>query len=329
MNRPRSNALSGPSDPRYRSPAEIELFSAVKTPIPVAQELVSFIKEVFKSKALMETLTVPNDISNGIYSLYSAGGGGSRLDAPTMLSQARDNWSKMRKVLPTSLVSKAFFQYTKVTGKITTKSGTKIGKKAVLLGDDIIFDDDVVALEAADDFLYFPINRGRAACRVYLNLAFQSMPRLVDVASKLPDPLYKQLVDLKTTGPGAGRADSVVIYCASLDAAQKIAAAMADAIKNGVLKSESQSVPAMTTRVAPGVSIGAEPKPQETGLAAHIEGYPPDAQSFGSVRSQIICAAILNYRENLDVLGKDYDVFQQLVAIGFKGYGLDPAAPGS
>lgn len=317
MNRPRSNALSGPGDSRYRSPAEIELFTAVKTPIPVAQELVSFIQQVFKSKPLMETITVPNDISNGIYNLYSAGGGGARLDAQTMLSQARDNWSKMRKVLATSLVSKAFFQYTEVKGN------------GVLLGDDVIFDDDTVALEAADDFLYFPINAGRAACRVYLNLAFQSMPRLVDVASKLPDPLYGQLVDLKTTGPGAGRADSVVIYCASLDGAQKIANAMAEAIKSGVLKSENQSVPAMTTRVAPGVSIGAEPKPQETGLAAHIKGYPPNAQSFGSVRSQIICAAILNYRENQDVLGKGYDVFQQLVAIGFKGYGLDPAAPGS
>ncbi len=318
MSRPRSNALTGPSDPRFRSAADM-LDTALKTPIPVAEELKSFAKKVFARKDLMETMKVPNDISNGIYNLYTEGGGGGhRLDAQTMLSLARGNWSKMLKVLPTKLTGNAFFQYTK-----TAKN------EGVDLGDAVIFDDDDIALEAAEDFLYFCINAGRPACRVYLNLAFESMPRVVDVASKLPDELYKQLVDMKTTGPGAGRADSVVIYCASLDGARKIADVMAEAIKDGTLKSDSQAVPAMTTRVAAGVSIGAEPKPQETGLAARIQGYPPDAQSFGSVRSQVICAAILNFRENQGVLGKGFDAFLQFVAVGFKGYGLDPAAPGS
>ena len=317
MNRPRSNALSGSSDPRYRSPAEIELYSAAKTPIKVAPELKSFLQKVFARKDLMETIQVPNDLSNGIYNLYSEGGGGSRLGAKTMLLQARGNWSRMLKLLPNKILGKAFFQYTEHANAM------------VHLGDTVIFDDDDVALEAAEDFLYFPVNRGRAACRVYLNLSFQSMPDLVDVAIKMDAPLYAELVDLKTTGPGAGRADSVVIYCASLEGAKKVAAVMAKAIQDGVLKSSDQTVPAMTTRIAAGVSIGAEPKAQETGLAAHIKGYPPGAQSFGSIRSQIICAAILNYRENQGVLGKGYDVFQQLAAIGFKGYGLDPASPGS
>ena len=46
------------------------------------------------------------------------------------------------------------------------------------------------------------------------------------------------------------------------------------------------------------------------------------------MRSELIAAAILNFQENKGVLGDTYDVFKQMVAMAFKGYGLDPANPG-
>lgn len=328
MNRPRSNALTGPSDPRHRSPAEIELYNAAKTPIAMAPELETFLKKVFANKMLMETTSSPDQISDGIYNLYSeSGAGGTGMDSKSVVQAARANWGQFLKVLPTDKVNRGFFQYTMVPGRNAKGKDVEVN---LMLNDPRIFTDDRLALAAAEDFLYFSLNAGRAGCRVYLNVTFDSMPKVIRTTLDLPQALASAVVDVKTTGPGSSRADSVVMYCKTVDAAKLVAAQMLEAIQKGVLTSTDQTIPAMTTRIGAAVAIGAEPKPQETGLGRPLpQGYRRDAQSFGSVRSQVICAAILSYRANTDVLGSGFAVFKQLAAIGFKGYGLDPAAPGS
>lgn len=327
MNRPRSDALTGPSDARFRSPAEIELYNAVKTPIAVAPALEQFLKKVFASKDLMERLQEPGDIVGGVYDLYSeSGGGGARMNSKSVIQAARGNWGQFLKILPSEIFNRGFFQYTMVSDH---NAKGKVVDTNLLLKDPRIFVNDALALEAAGDFLYFCLNGGRAACRVYLNVSFDSMPAVLKTALALPGGLAASVVDVKTTGPGSARADSVVMYCKSTDAAKAVAQHMLDAIQKGVLTSTDQTIPAMTTRIGPAVAIGAEPKPQETGLGRPLPPeYPRDAQSFGSVRSQVIGAAILNFRANAGVLGAGFDVFKQLAAIGFKGYGLDPASPG-
>jgi len=328
VNRPRSNALTGTSDARYRSPAEIELYAAMQGPVAVAPELDDFLKRVFASKDVMERLTSPDDIADGIYNLYSeSGAGGSRMSAKAVLQAARANWGTFAKTVPLKVQKDAFFQYTMVPGKGQDGEDTEVN---LMLTDPRLFSDDGLAMEAAQDFLYFPLNAGRAGCRVYLNVTFDSMPAVVKAVLELPDGNAGKVVDVKTTGPGSSRADSVVIYVKTIDDAKVIAPVLLAAISKGTLRSTDQTTPAMTTRVGPAVAIGAEPKPQETGLGRPLpSGYPRGAQSFGSVRSQVICAAVLNYRENTGVLGSGYEVFKKLAAIGFKGYGLDPAAPGN
>lgn len=84
----------------------------------------------------------------------------------------------------------------------------------------------------------------------------------------------------------------------------------------------------MTSKIANGIALGAEPAPQATGFSNNPEGYPESAQSFGSIRSQLIAAAILNYNENKDTFGASFNVFKQFIAVAFRCNGLDPAHPG-
>jgi len=66
--------------------------------------------------------------------------------------------------------------------------------------------------------------------------------------------------------------------------------------------------------------------PQETGftIAADLTKYPKGAQSFGTIRSELIAAAILNYNENKHIFGASLQVFKNFVAVAFRCNGLDP-----
>lgn len=154
------------------------------------------------------------------------------------------------------------------------------------------------------------------------------MPALVANVLGLDEVLGDQVGSFKICGPGGARVDSVVIYCKSKEAAEGIAAHMAELIKQGALTSTNQVVPAMTTRIAPGVSIGAEPGQQATKLGAKLKEYGEADQSFGTIRSELIAGAIFTYQDNRRSLGDTFKTFKQFVAIAFKGYGLDASRPG-
>lgn len=312
MNRPRSNALTGPHDPRYLNPAQ-QLGMAMRQPIAVADELEQFLIKIFARKDLMETEAIPHNISIGIYKAYAnIAVGVAQAPGIDVLRAARGVWDLIRyKVSPTHL-GNAFFQ-----------------KANCPFLNEKVFGDDVYALTLLSDFLYFQLHTGMAVCRVYLNVIFESMPSVVQTVLNLPPVLYNEITGFKTDGPGASRADSVVIYCKTRTAAEQVAAVMLARIQDGTLRSSDQTVPAMTTRLGAGVALGAEPRQQETAMMQPVSGRPRTAQSFGSIRSQAIAAAILSYRENRHILGGDYQVFRQFAAIAFRGFGLDPAAPGN
>lgn len=315
MNRERSNALAGPDDPRFPR-ADKQLAAAFATPIPVAQELESFLKTVFAHKDLMTW----NDLAHGpkdrladhIYALYSSSGGGAQaVAAKAAIVQASNVWSKIAKAIGGRADLKAKFQYTGYSLQYVLASVSVAEIR-----------------RACEDFLYFTLRDLPPAYRVYLNLDFTSMPDLVGSVLGLDKAQLDQVGSFKICGPGGARADSVVIYCRSKEVAEGIAARMAELIKQGTLTSTNQSIPAMTTRIAPGVAIGAEPAPQATGLGAKPKKYGESAQSFGTIRSELIAGAIFNYQDNRGVLGDNFNTFKQLTAIAFKGYGLDPARPG-
>ena len=180
--------------------------------------------------------------------------------------------------------------------------------------------------------------------RVYANAKWN---KLLEVIGKLlgyikAHPANHGMSNFKIAGPAmAKRADTMVIYCVNSNAADAIATLL---LKLG--DAFDMAVPEMTSRKDGrlGISTGAEPKWQATGLGPHMgakyennpalkaehgEGsaaYAP--QSFGTVRCQAIAAAILNFQMNLDQVSDTFEWFCKFVSVAFTGLGLDPTNPG-
>jgi len=303
----------------YKVPMLATLHVALRTPIHVANKLDKFLLKVFQSKDLMVLITEPEDLTMAIYERYAAmGNSAGKFKFFDVLDQAYNGWQTMNQSLHGSIKAGACYQG---TGIYLTKVDPRIFFKIPLAPQ---------LSSLIKGFLRFPFNfKVMAEYRVYLNLTYESRIQAVIAASKASFRDHSEIYSMKIAGPYADRADNVVIYCSTEKAAKNIAAAMRVRIDTGELTCASQTVPAMTKRFSPGIgiSIGAEPKPQGTGLMAASDLDIYKTQSFGGLRSQIIAAAILNYRANLNALPDEYTVFRQLVAIGFKGHGLDPANP--
>lgn len=315
MTRPRANAISGPSDPRYITPDQ-QLAMLMATPIPVASELETFLKTVYARKDLMtwdDGAHAEDDrLADRIYALYTSSGNAHAASDQAALVQALGVWGRIdQSVSARPGVESVRFQYLDKSLKRVLASQHNSVKR-----------------RACNDFLYFQLREIPVSYRVYLNLDFDSMPTLVDAVLGLDRPLLGLIDSFKIGGPGGHRADAVVIYCRDKVAAETLAAHFGELIKRGTLACGGQNVPAMTTRMGPGIAIGAEPVQQATGLGGPKK-YGEASQSFGTIRSELIAAAIFNFQDNRQTLGDSFATFRQLVAIGFRGYGLDPAHPGS
>jgi hypothetical protein len=343
--RARSNALSGPNDPRRPDTQKIfqlELANAK----PVADSLRTFLLKVYSDKSIMVDQGIqkwnldehskpvrPNSgefgdtLSDRIYALYTA-----ETKAPSGRSE-----EDMRKFLQSLQLLES--KYTAVLEMIQSQN-YKLGLAGMLKykGGDF-------TTVCSDFIFFFPASHGSAAIRVYANARYN---RIATVVGTLLEYIRKKpgkhgMANFKIAGPAmAKRSDTMVIYC---DGAQS-----ADASANLLLKIPDcfeMAVPEMTSRkhLTVGISTGAEPKWQATGLGAYMgeqyekheelqkkfgvggAAYAP--QSFGSVRSQAIAAAVMNYQMNLDQVPNNFDTFCRFVSVAFTGLGLDPQNPGN
>ena len=332
--RARSNALTGRSDPRApESPAQQDLRAELAKPLVMDASLRSFLRKVFARRDLMAG---PDNLANAIYNMYSDSGAGGK---QVTLQRARNFVNNLWAVAKTDLGLNCALQYAE--------------PEMTLRQFQILANDDTQGrkfLALCDDFFYFTVLGGHAECRVYANAKFNSVPDVFGaLRTYIRGTPNHGVTAFKISGPACieDRADTIVIDCATRDAAEALAAEMAKLTAH-----LNPSVPEMTTQVKPGVgiSVGAEPVWQATGLGnkgdlvakfskqlqdagdpdAAVKGtrLGESAQSFGSIRSELIAAAIYSCNANKAVMGQSFDVFAKFVAVAFRGAGLDPARPG-
>ena len=319
MVRERSNALTGTNDPRY--PARMALKTEMRKPLVMADTLREFLKLIYQDRTIMSAKAVKGggiNLADQIYNVYSKAGPNVSQSFKKNVKYFRDIWAVVKSH---NILSQACLQYTGLPLKKLIANVDKyywywywMPKK--------------MKEKYYSDFIYFQIGRGIAKFRVYANVKATHVAKFVDFLKKeISGPHHGGVESFKVTGPGAisGRADAVVIYCTTKQ--------VADTLANKLMKLKgyfNPQVPGMTSRVSAGIGIatGAEPAQQATGLGAKPKEYGEDAQSFGTIRSELIAGAILNYNMNKHVYGEGFDVFCKFVQVAFKGYGLDSANPG-
>ena len=133
----------------------------------------------------------------------------------------------------------------------------------------------------------------------------------------------------KVAGPLAlgTRSDGLLVYCGTRGAAKGVV---------GVLKSAPRDwfnpeTPDLTEKVedpdfGAGIAIAEEPPHPPPAAAGPHNGA---RRSFGSLRSEIIAAALLESAGHAKTthVGRDFTRFEDAVAAGFRGCGLDPDNP--
>lgn len=292
MTRQRSNALAGPTDPRYqRGLLKIQMMNAK----PVHERLQAFLRKIFGSDLLANadkyakhdsTLTLT--LADAIYTLYS----GSE-DQPSQETIAEE----------------------KFTNDLLDAVPREVYKKYIVQGN------------ASSGFHYFSISTGKPTFRVYLN---PKVERAIAIVKKLVAFFRAKpgdVVAFKVTGPRklGSRRDGIVIYCGSRATALATAEEM-----NKAPTDYNDAVPALTDKIGIGIAIGAEPAQQGTGLGwkTQEEGIRREkGQSFGSIRCELIAMAIYNFNDNKHIIGDSFETFMELVSVAFTAYGLDPTKP--
>lgn len=310
--RGRSNALAGWVDGRAPIPAlERDLRAQLMMPAVMAVELQAFLIQVYGNAAIMHARTEPYQRTDGIYALYNAvaggGHGADRREADQFIIDIADAAGTV------GLLHIGTFQYTK---KRLFNAYT-----ALMTGEEI--DEGCYT----DFILFGPMVAQAPAVRIYLNVKFGSIPALVELIGERWMHHHAPIHSYKVAGPdaAASRSDTIVVYMLDRDGANGLAGFLAD---QQFSAHYNVAVPALTSRVAAGigVSMGAEPAWQATGLG-RITQYGEKAQSFGSVRSQLISMAIENYLANPHY-PRSFDIFCRFVCIAFRSYGLNPQRPG-
>ena len=174
-------------------------------------------------------------------------------------------------------------------------------------------------------FLYFEMG-GPGRCRLYLNVKLDSIPKiLTELWSYIKQHPDHGVTSFKIAGPYAAplRADTMVAWCITKERAERLG--------NHLLRFEGcyrTQAPGLTARLHPhlGVAIGVEPEQQATGMMAG-KGADVARQSFGTIRSELIAMAIVNFRVYINIHPAGFDLFARCVCTAFRGYGLDPMNP--
>lgn len=190
-----------------------------------------------------------------------------------------------------------------------------------------------------EDFIYFAINdspRNIVTHRLYLNVKLECIAEVVKLIKNYlnqkefrRDPDSHGIRSFKLSGPEVmkDRADTVVCYCKDMAAARRLATKFVTSKEYFY-----NAVPGMTTKFAKGIAFGAEPERQATGFGRynrHIgRSDLESSQSFGTIRSQLIAMAIMDFNENKHIFGSSFFTFKQFVALAFQAHGLDVRDPG-
>jgi hypothetical protein len=173
-------------------------------------------------------------------------------------------------------------------------------------------------------FLYFEMG-GPGRCRLYLNVKMDSIPRiLAELWGYIRQHPDHGVTSFKIAGPCAApfRADTMVAWCITKERAERLG--------NHLLRFEDcygTQAPGLTARLHPrlGVAIGVEPEQQATGMMDR--GRDVARQSFGTIRSELIAMAIVNFRVCINIYPAGFDLFARCICTAFRGYGLDPMNP--
>ena len=306
------------------SAAEKELRAALKKPLSMHSSLTDFLRRIFALPGLM---AAPEDVDYQLYKLYSspAKDAGKESDVPTLKAFVNALWDKLA-----------------VAGGIRSTGHLQNYKKSLAdleqLANGLVDGESKIKfVRWCGDFIYFKVQRAPIGVRLYVNVLMEygpsCMKKLATYAATTKD--HGGIIDFKIAGPAIlkSRADTVVVYCTSKETAKALAAEL--------LKYKAAlgtKCPELTTPVADGIglSIGAEPVWQATGLksvddpsdAKQLTPAKMKAQSFGTIRCQLIAMAIHNFNDNKAVFGSGFEVFQKFVQVAFEGYGLDAAQPG-
>lgn len=194
-------------------------------------------------------------------------------------------------------------------------------------------------MTALTDFIHFfpPGQHDRITHRLYLNVTLVNVPVVTQSLQRYMtlNRVNSGVCYFKVSGPrNIGlRAESFVVYCRDQASAVTLGQHLAKKHSPSVFM---PAIPSMTTRVPDtigGLAVGAEPNPTATGMKARREGgdYRESSQSFGSIRSELLAMAVVNYLENGDRVEGDseLDIFNRFVCAAFRGFGLDPLNPGN
>jgi len=158
-------------------------------------------------------------------------------------------------------------------------------------------------------------NPGAVTERVYVNASADHAPQMMNgiVKKILDDPASYPGVEMaKISGPGAvgGRAENIVIYTTGPEASERVLRTLRE-VQQKYPQYFQNTTPALTERVAPGISRGAEP----TAYAGQ--------ESFGSIRAKAVAEAL----EKTTRAGGDRAAFLRNLDETFRRYGIDPDNP--
>ncbi|MEP9380632.1 T3SS effector HopA1 family protein [Aquabacter sp. CN5-332] len=175
-------------------------------------------------------------------------------------------------------------------------------------------------------FIYYSPNkarRGEMLWRIYLNFEADAAGALLRRLWEISDSYA--ISAFKIAGPGAfhTRVDKVVIYVSQSHCGR---------LAGDLQKCDfgfKDPVPAMTIKVATGISKGVEPGPLDIGFSHSSDLRPGEQsrQSYGTIRAGLIAAALTQMHAvshgnacARDRYRSDKETFLKWVAIAFEGY---------
>lgn len=318
--------------------------------VEMAEDIEAFLWRIFNDRSIMSgdasfghrmaedadtgrNVLVPqgSDIAQKIYVLYATGGMHKPNHKPNKYAVNKKMIMDVWKVVRDDRVLR------KEVGLQNVRSTS--GKRIHLYDLFQVMQTNEIASYYFEDFIYFHLYTppgDKVTHRLYLNVKLECIAKVVKLIKNYlnqkefrGDPDSHGISSFKLSGPEVmnDRADTVVCYCKNMAAARRLATKLVTS--KGYFY---DAVPAMTLKFAKGIAFGAEPERQATGFGIYNgrigRSDLESSQSFGTIRSQLIAMAIMDFNENKHIFGSSFFTFKQFVALAFQTHGLDVRHPG-